>query len=290
MRNLRAFCVAARHGSFKLAADELCLTPSAVSHQMRELETALRTVLFERRTRALELTPPGKRLFDEVEPLLQALDRALAEFVRQSPRRTLRVRVPSFFASELFIPALTSFCETHPQVDLQLDTGDPRPAEHLPGADLSILLARTPPDGLTSIRLFSPRLTAACAREHAPAVARLGREVFGTLALIVHRARPFAWANWADEVGIDAPEPKHVIELDTMAAVVRAAERGIGIALVPIVLCESRFRSGTLVRIFSVQLATAEAYFLVHRSRDHEQPDVRALREWAISRFQGAGE
>ena len=78
LRNLRAFCAAARQGSFKFAADELCLTPSAVSHQMKELEAALGLRLFERKTRSLELTTAGLRLLEEVEPLLEALDSALA--------------------------------------------------------------------------------------------------------------------------------------------------------------------------------------------------------------------
>src|SRR5580700_10801451 len=150
LRNLRAFCVAARQRSFKAAAAELCLTPSAVSHQMKELET-----------------------------LLEALDRALAQFARRNGRQTLRVRLPALFANELFIPRLADFCAAHPQIDVQLDTRDPRPATHPPTADVSIVLANAPPQGLKSERLFSCPFTAVCAPRHAGSVARLGREVFG---------------------------------------------------------------------------------------------------------------
>src|SRR6202047_2836824 len=100
-QHLRAVCPAARQGSFKFAADELCLTPSAVSHQMKELEAALGVRLFERKTRSLELTPVGVHLREEVEPLLEALDSALAQLARSSGRQTLRVRLPALFASEL---------------------------------------------------------------------------------------------------------------------------------------------------------------------------------------------
>src|SRR5438132_7453969 len=130
LRNLRAFCVAARHRSFKAAADELFLTPSAVSHQMKELEEALGVRLFERKTRALELTTVGHTLLEEVEPLLEALERSLAQIARRSGRQTLRVLLPPFFASELFIPRLASFCAAHPQIDIQIDTRDPRPSSH----------------------------------------------------------------------------------------------------------------------------------------------------------------
>jgi LysR family transcriptional regulator, glycine cleavage system transcriptional activator len=107
------------------------------------------------------------------------------------------------------------------------------------------------------------------------------------MALIVHKSRPFAWSSWAEEVGLAPPEPKNVIELDTMFAVVRAAERGVGVALVPSVLCDSWFRSGALVRIFSVELKTHDTYFLVSRPRDVEKPEVQALTSWALEQFRG---
>src|SRR4029079_12364546 len=102
LKNLRAFCAAARHRSFKFAADELCVTPSAVSHQMKELEASLGVRLFERKTRALELTTAGHALHDEVAPLLDALERSLTQFTRRNRRKSLRMMLPPFFASELF--------------------------------------------------------------------------------------------------------------------------------------------------------------------------------------------
>lgn len=290
LKNLRAFCVAGRYRSFKLAADELFITPSAISHQMKELEDSLGVRLFERKTRALELTAAGQTLLEEVEPLLQALDRSVTRIARRHGRQTLRVLLPPFFASELFIPRLTSFYAAHPEIDMQLDTRDPRPSVHPPTADISILLSDSVPQGLQSARLFSLSLTAACAREHAGTVARLGGAVFKQMALIVHKTRPFAWSSWAGEVGLDTPEPKNVIELDTMTAVVRAAERGIGVALVPSLLCDAWFRSGALVRIFSVEVATQDSYFLVSRPKDAGKPEIKAISSWVLSQFRAADE
>jgi LysR family glycine cleavage system transcriptional activator len=286
LKNLRAFCAAARHRSFKFAADELCVTPSAVSHQMKELEAALAMRLFERKTRSLELTTAAHRLLEEVEPLLEALDRTLAQFARRNGRQTLRVRMPAMFANELFIPRMSSFCDANPLIDVQLDTRDPLPAAHAPTSDVSFLLADTAPAGTRSVRLFSSPLIAVCARVHAPRIAQLGREVFGTLALIVDRTRPFAWDSWAEEVGLERPEPRQVIELDTMSAVMRAAERGLGVALVPQVLCESLLRTGALVRVFAAHLETTNSYFLVCRPKDAEKPQVKALLHWALAEYQ----
>jgi len=290
LRSLRAFCIAARHCSFKIAADELYLTPSAVSHQMKELEDTLGVRLFERKTRALELTSAGRALRDEVAPLLDALERSLTHFTRRNRRKSLRLMLPPFFASELFVPRLTTFCAAHPDIDIQIDTSDPHPTVHPPTSDVSIILADGAPQEAKAAKLFSLKLSAVCAREHAAAVVRLGREVFREMALIVHRPRPFAWTSWAQEVGLEAPEPKNIIELDSMFAVVRAAERGVGIALVPTALCGAWFDTGALVRIFSIELATADTYYLVCRPKDAEKAEVMAVTDWALEEFRSLDE
>lgn len=290
LRNLRAFCVAAQHRSFKIAADELFLTPSAVSHQMRELEDTLGVRLFERKTRAVELTTAGRTLFDEVGPLLEAIDRSLTRLARRNRRHTLRLQLPPFFASELFVPRMASFCAEFPDIDIHIDTHDPRPSVHPPTADISVLLAETPPQGLNMTRLFGLTLVAACAKHHAPMVSKLGSNLFREMALIVHKSRPHAWASWAEEVGLEAPEPRNVIELDTMFAVARAAEQGIGVALVPTALCASWFKSGALIQIFPTEIATRDAYYLVCRPRDADKPEVHAMKQWVLRELRGVDE
>jgi LysR family glycine cleavage system transcriptional activator len=285
LRNLRAFCIAARQRSFKAAADELAVTPSAVSHQMKELEEVMGVRLFERKSRALTLTTAGHTLHDEIAPLLDMMDRSLAQFSRRNRRRNVRVMLPPFFASELFVPRLESFFALHPGIDIQVDTADPWPSDHPLSADVSIVLTNVKPQGVKAVRLFPLKLAAVCARDFAASVARLGREVFHETALIVQKARPFAWTHWANEIGLDTPEPRNIIELDTMFSVVRAAERGVGIALVPEILCEAWFRSGALVRLFSLQLETDDSYFLVSRLQDADKPEVTAITDWTLGQF-----
>ncbi len=284
-RSLRVFCVAARHRSFKFAAEELFLTPSAVSHQIKELETALGLRLFERKPRALELTPSGATLLEEAEPLLDALDRSVAQLARGGGRRALRVQLPPFFATELVVPKLAAFCDQHPHIDIRIDTHDPRPAQHSASADVSILRRESAPEGLESVRLFPLSLTAACAPGHLPAVARLGGRIFEELPLIAHKPFPDAWSRWAEEAGIETPQARSILEFDAMHAMVKAAELGLGLALVPTVHCAASFRAGTLARIFAVELTTGESYFLVNRTRDGERADVRAFTTWMSQQF-----
>lgn len=284
-RSLRVFCLAARHRSFKFAADELYLTPSAVSHQIKELEQTLGTRLFERKPRSLELTRTGAELLEQVEPLLEALDRSVAQIARGGGRHRVRLVLPPLFASELFIPRLTTFCARHPGIDLEIDSREARPLAHPASADVSVLLTDSEPQGLQCTRLFPLSLTAVCAPQHRRAVAQLGAEVFKELTLIVHRPSANAWIAWAQEAGIPAPEPANVLELDTLHAVVRAAECGIGVALVPSAHCAAAFRSGTLTRIFAIELPTPDTYYLVNRTRDGDKPEVRALAEWMREQF-----
>ena len=145
LRLLRAFCLAARHSSFKDAADRLSLTPSAVSHQVKELEEQLGVTLFQRRTRSVVLTPVGRQLLDDLEPALGALGAAIERTRNASgARRQLTVVMPPFFASELFAPRLPDFHARHPGIDIQVDTHDPRPEQHSGFTDVSIVLSGSP--------------------------------------------------------------------------------------------------------------------------------------------------
>ena len=284
LRSLRAFCVAARSRSFRVAADEIFLTPSAVSHQIKELEDLLGVPLFERKTRSVELTAAGQTLFEEIAPLLEAIDRSLTMVARRS-RRRLRVQAPPFFASELLLPRLASFCADYPHVDIQLDSQGSHGPAHPPTADVSVLLAEAPPAGLRAERLFPVTLTAVCARERAPAVARLGPRVFDEFALIAHKSQLPAWGEWAAAAGLDTTAPRHVIELDSVHGVVRAAEAGLGIALVPVPLCARWFDRGSLVRIFPVEAPECGTYYIVSRHKDADRPEVKALIEWLVAEF-----
>ena len=107
LRGLRTFCVAARHESFTLAADELFITSSAVSHQVRSLEQELGVQLFERGSRELKLTETGKAFFDEVQPVIERLDDIARSYRTDVPSRSIRISVQPFFASEYFVPRLS---------------------------------------------------------------------------------------------------------------------------------------------------------------------------------------
>lgn len=285
LRQIRVFCVSARTLSFKTAAAQMFLTPSAVSHQVRELEEHLGVKLFERRTRALELTAEGRQLLEECEPLLISLEDAVIRVSRRRQRCVLRLALPPFFASELFIPRLASFYLAQPDIDIQVTTAEPRPSEHPPGTDVSVLLLEAPPPHLVTRELFPLRLVPACAPAIAARAVALGSSLFRESALIVQRTRRDAWERWARDSGLEPPERRKVIELDNMYAVVRAAEQGLGIALVPEISARAWFTSGSLQRFAAREFETGERYYLAHRLEDAGRKEITAFNDWAITEF-----
>ncbi len=294
LRLLRAFCLAARHSSFKDAADRLALTPSAVSHQVKELEAQLGVTLFRRRTRAVELTVTGRQLLDDLEPALEALNDAIARTARvANSRRQLHVVMPPFFASELFAPRLQDFHDRNPNIDLQIDSRDPRPIQHSNFSDLSVVLADRAPasDELESVRLLPLRLVAVASKALAASLAgKTGRHALENQALIMHRHfRADIWDRWLAQVGLDLAKVKNVAEFDSMFAVARAAERGAGIALMPALVCEPWFASGALAQVDGFEYVSEEAYHLVARREDVARPEVEALSRWTIEQFRVVG-
>lgn len=287
VRGLRTFCVAARYLSFKAAAEELCVTPSAVSHQIKGLEQQLQALLFERRTREVALTEVGAALFTQVEPLLTELDNVTARFIqRNGQRRVLRISLLPFFASEMFIPRLSAFADQHRAIDIRVETTEAG-ALQPSASDASILLLQSRPmdPGTIAHPLFPLRLAPACSPQLAREL-KLGdpRALLGA-TLIVHKGRPHAWQDWFTSMSIALERTPKVIHLDSMFAVARAAERGLGVALVPIPLSSSWFSSGALVRPCIGELETTDRYYFVCRTEAAKNPDVCALRDWVIATF-----
>src|SRR5262249_44010857 len=161
-RTLRAFQLAARSGSFKTAASQLFLTPSAVSHQIRALEEELGVALFHRGARTLMLTDAGARYLEEIEYLFQRLDTATRELRARAGRSTLRLRVASFFANEFLLPRLAALHAAQPDIDLEIDTDGTGTDIHPADADVSIVLGSGSWSELQAHRLFPQAYVPAC--------------------------------------------------------------------------------------------------------------------------------
>lgn len=285
LRGLRTFCVAARYESFKAAASELFVTASAVSQQIKSLEEELDLKLFDRSARELVLTDDGRALYEALSPLIDQLDDVVAGFRNAGRRKSVRISVQPFFASEFFVPRLSEFTARHPEIDIQVGTSD-EASEKLPAdADLSIRLFSRPPAGTYADLLFPLRMVPAGSTSFRKTVRVKGKRIVSDFPLIVHDTRPKAWREWSKSTGIELPEDAKITRLDSMIAVVRAAEQGIGAALVPVPIAEQWFRQGTIVRLFDEELVADVSYYLVSRERRSADKAVETLRSWILERF-----
>jgi LysR family glycine cleavage system transcriptional activator len=285
LRAMRVFCAAAEHQSFRQAAEVLFLTSSAISHQIKQLEAELGTRLFERSARALQLSADGSALYDDIHPLLAEFDTVVAKHARTAPSRSLRISVQPFFASELFVPRLPEFVAQHPDIDISIDTSDESLEKHPAIADVSIRIFKSPPDSLAFDPLFPLRLVPAGSLEFYDTVRLKSGRIDSEFPLLVHESRPMAWQKWERSSRIRLPNLKNTIRLDSMIAVARAAERGLGAALIPRQLSESWFRSDNLVQLFEHELVTKGTYYLVYRQEDSDKQDIQLFRDWVLKNF-----
>jgi LysR family glycine cleavage system transcriptional activator len=285
LRGLRTFCVAARYENFREAAEELFITASAVSHQIKSLEQELGQQLFDRNSRELKLTDIGRALFREAGPLISQLDNVVAAYKQGAVRTPVRMSVQPFFASEYFVPRLSEFTAAHPEIEIQLATSDESP-ETLPAeADVAIRLFRSPPANKTANLLFPLRLAPAGSPDFKKNLLVRGKKILSDFPLIVHETYPEAWRQWSESSGVRLPEDVKVTRLDSMISVVRACERGIGAALVPVPIANLWFKYGSIVRLFRHELVAEVSYYLVVREDRAADPDVALLRSWILENF-----
>ena len=286
LRGLRTFCVAARYQSFRTAADELFITASAVSHQMKNLEEELGQKLFERGTRELTLTETGKTLYAEINPLVEQLDSVLAAYKTSVPRKSVRISVQPFFASEFFVPRLSEFTADHPEIDIQVGTSDESAEKHPADSDLSIRLFKSPPADMSSNLLFPLRMVPAGSPEFRKRMRVKDNKILSDFPIVVHETRPKAWAQWQKVSGTQLPKNSKVTRLDSMIAVVRATEQGIGAALVPVPLADLWFQQGSIVRLFEEELVADVSYYLVCKEGRADDESVALLRKWILRNFE----
>ncbi len=285
LRGLRTFCVAARYESFRTAGEELFITASAVSHQIKSLEEELGEQLFDRTGREISLTETGKRLYEEASPLIEQLDAVAAKYKKGAISSSIRISVQPFFASEYFVPRLSEFTAEHPEIDIQVGTSDESAEKHPSDADLSIRLFRAPPPNMPSNLLFPLRMVPGGSPDFKNAMVVKNKKIVSDFPLIVHETHPKAWAQWADAAGVQLPKDSKVIRLDSMIAVVRAAQRGIGAALVPVPIGDLWFKEGSIVRLFRKEYVADVSYYLVCTEDRADDDSVVLLRDWIVRNF-----
>jgi LysR family transcriptional regulator, glycine cleavage system transcriptional activator len=287
---LRGFEAAARHLSFTRAAGDLFLTQSAVSRQVQALEEYLGVALFERRHKALALTPAGESYQRTVAHALEQLREATRRLKDSRGGHVLTVTTTVSFAALWLVPRLARFRKLHPSVDVRITATHEVVDLEREGIDVAIRdcpLNRAPPG---SVFLVGEHLAAICSPEYARESKKLRKPLTRPEDLRQHvlinlhdAARRWPWLSWAawfEAMGVEEPQPRSTLTFEQYDHVMQAALHGQGVALGRMTLADEHIRAKRLVALFGKQQQLARGFHAVFANGARERADVRRFVDW----------
>ena len=277
---LRIFEAAARLGSFRRAADELNLTPSAVSHGIETLEDWIGAPLFIRKGRSVMLAAAGEDLLPYIS---QGLSLIAVGAKRVSPRQAaglVAVSTAATFASHWLVPRLPTFRLQHPDISVAIDTSPRRVMFAVDDFDLAIRMGPGPWPDTDSRLLFREALVPVAAACLIPQMIDANGQIHWDQAVLLHVSTvAHDWASWFDERDL-AVEPRSHLTFDTAHLAIEAAVQGLGIALGRRPLCDADIRQGRVIPLAYPELAIETGYWLTLPAGGTPRRAVRILQRW----------
>jgi len=304
---LRAFEAAARHRSFKKAAEELHVTPAAVSQQIKLLESYLGLALFRRLTRAIEITPQGLAMLPKIRQGFDCLVAAV-DSARQGDEGPLTVNAPPSFASRWLVPRLPRFAASHPGVDIRLSSsadavdrqggragGGKWVAPPAAFGELAIRYGTGDYPGMRVDKIFAPDYVPVCS----PLLIGQGKSLATPADLVGHvlihdetigdaGGQP-DWAQWLKMAGVSGVDSRRGLRFSNAILAVEAALNGQGVALALSPLVEADVAAGRLVIPFALTTPSPFAYYLVMSEAMAGRASVAAFRDWILGEGLAAG-
>lgn len=283
---LRAFEAAARHLSFAAAAEELHVTPSAISQQVRTLEDYLGLKLFHRTATGLALTPHATRAYPEVKQGLAHLAAGLGKMQAAWRDDLVTLTLPISFAAKWLLPRIEDFRRSHPGLELRLDTSNHLSDYVGEGIDIGVRYGLGDYPGLEAQRLLDEELFPVCSPTLLPpGAAGLDAATLAGLPLIHDTTIDFDpafpdWSAWLAAHGMARVDGTRGPRFNSTVLALQAAVEGQGVALGRSVAVAGDLAAGRLVRALPGSLGTRCAYWLVTPPGALEQPKVRAVHEW----------
>lgn len=299
---LRALEVAARHLSFARAAEELRVTPAAISHQVKALEGYAGVKLFRRRHRAIELTDAARDCLPKLRVGFECLREAVESLRTHEGGETLAVSVAPSLATKWLMPRLYRFVTAHPEVDVRISAStrliDVRRTRvagsteqigpRLDEADICIRFGTGDYPGFSVDRLFRVSVAPVCSPRLArvePALRRpedLRDHVLIQDDTIYFDDETSAWDRWLQAAGVPDLETTRGPRFSHAALALEAAADGLGVALALSVLAQADLAAGRLVMPFELSLPLVFAYYIVSPEAAADTPGVRAFRDWLL--------
>ncbi len=284
LNGLRAFEAAARHQSFTRAAEELSVTQTAVSHQIRTLEERLGLKLFERRGPALRLTKAAKNYLPSVRSAFDELYDATERLMGRDGDATLTVSTLTSFAVKWLVPRLGGFQDLHPEVSIRITTSMASVNFDRDDVDVAIRFGRGDWPGLRVDRLIREDIFPVCSPRLLDGPHPLGRPADLASHTLLHVVGfREDWQVWLTAAKVDGVDPSSGLRFDLIVNALQAAIDGLGVALGRTALVQGDLAAGRLIAPFDISLPIEAAYYVVAPEQTADLPKIVAFREWLIT-------
>lgn len=282
---MRVVEAAGRHMSFTRAAEELCVTPGAVSRQVKLLEDVLGINVFKRNSRELRLTPESEAYIADLTDVFERLGNANQRFVHSQQGRPLHVHCTMTFALRWLVPRLAMFHATHPKRNIRITTALMPIATQVETGDIDVMIELGDgnwPDLMTH-RLVDSELIPACS----PALAATfkpenGINELANQTLLHSLAVPTDWERWTKAAGATSVDPDSGLRFESSTLAYQAAIEGIGVALAQRCMIQEDLQMGRLVTPFDIAYKDGSGYFLIHTPEIACEKRLVEFREWLI--------
>ena len=279
--SLRLFEAAARHESFRKAAEELGLTASAVSHGVDSLEKWLGVELFRRRPRGVTLTPAGRHLLPYVSEGLSMIALGAQRLPGRRAERRVVLSVAPSFAQLFLVPRLPRFRALHPGIRISIDTSHRQALFPMEGVDLSIRMGKGAWPGVKSDLLFRERLVPVASPAYLASASRTGTIDWPKATYLRVSSVEYDWNAWIEgtQAKVEVVDDLH---FDTTMLASEAASAGLGIAIGRMPLVVPDLNAGRLVKADARIVDIETGYWLVGPSGQETRPAIQSFRRWLL--------
>jgi LysR family glycine cleavage system transcriptional activator len=280
---LRAFEAAARSESFTRAAEELCVTQGAVSHQVKALEATLGIKLFNRERQRLVITDAGREYLNVVRDALDRIAAGTERVLQRQNSGVLTVSTSPDFAAKWLVNRLGRFGEAHPDIDLRVSAT----MHHIDFVREEVDVAVRHGDGnwpgLDAARLCIEQLFPVCSPKLMSGRNKIAKPSDLSRSPLLHLDDSKAWTQWFEAAGVPAPQLPHGLTLNRASMLIDAAIDGQGVALARTALAASDLISGRLIRPFELALKLSKTYWIVCPKATSAKPKIATFRDWLLA-------
>jgi LysR family glycine cleavage system transcriptional activator len=288
MADLLAFEAAARHHSVSRAAEELHLTQSAVSRQIRQLERQLGTALFHRVRQRVVLTDAGRVYATDLQAVLQQLSAITQKTMAfSSTDGLLNLAVLPTLGTRWLIPRLGGFMARHPDVTVNIATRTEPFDFASTSLDAAIHFGAPHWAGAVCEYLMHEEVVPVCSPAYQSQHGITSPQALARVVLLQQSTRPTQWTEWFDQVGAPTTLALRGPQYEHFAMIAQAAAAHLGAALLPRFLIESELAAGSLVALSDQMLTSSDAYYLVYPEARAQTPLVKAFRDWVVGECEG---